>query len=295
MEVLSVYTKKMRVQRYVVLLSAVIATRAALCENGVEASSGDEEGPPETLDAADFDFEEDFAATPSLSELAKREHAQQKKMYEQEGPEGDEQFVVGDDEPEAPPDEAQNQAAVSAEEQDIDALDNLDDLEEREEDKQQEKPEESPGEVGETPGSSPVTSTESPTKYEGQVVQTKDEEGTELDTSSLNRQDEHSTSTVSEFVDAVPTFKKEEEKKEKKKEDHKRRKEANNEIDIYEREIKAFSQVQEKNKDRFKDEVENAEKDLQAPKNPGWWRRLRHWYNVKMNKLVDKYGSDKKD
>lgn len=255
----------------------------------------------EVFDAEDYNVDDDGSEAPSAGDLAKDQQKRKRDTYDDDDESGDDEQVLIDlDEPEATGTAAEKEAeptVAGAAEDDLDLLEDEEDLQEREEGVKagdQPQPSES-NQTNDADGTQSSSRSKSPMLYDGQAVVTTDEEGVELDTSLLNPQEEDSTPSITEFVEKVPTFKKEKEEKEKRKLQEKKQREANNNIDVYEREIQDFREIQAKNENRFSEGIENAEEGLQPPPDPGMWRRFQHWYGQKLDRLVDRFGSDLKD
>ncbi|KAL8433972.1 hypothetical protein ACSSS7_003457 [Eimeria intestinalis] len=262
--------------------------------------SDDDGGLGEDVDIADLvGMEDDLSGTttPSLSELAERDRAEQKKQLEEDERAVEQAyFNVGEEDaaaelsPEELDEEEEDQKVVKND--DVEHVDNPEDLEEKEQ-----HPEDS-GNGGdpEKPAGHDEDEADSggEKKYGGQLVVTE-EEGVNFDLSSLNRQEEEVSPNISEYAEEKVKFKKDEEEKKKRKEEAKKRRAENNDIHFYEIESSAFREAESKNKNRFSSEVQNAEGDIQAPKKPGLWKRLKHKVDTAIDKLVDRYGSDIKE
>ncbi|OEH80480.1 hypothetical protein cyc_05876 [Cyclospora cayetanensis] len=164
----------------------------------VAASWDEREGLPE-VDEADLDLNEDFVATPSATELAAREQEKQKNLYDQETTDYSEQFDVDDgDELE---EETSKEVGVEVADLggDIDLVDSLEDLEDRDVDMTVEQP---------LKNTAPDTVDPKPSGAEGigeqlsgHIIQTKDEDGIELDTSLLTAEEYRFDPNIKEFID----------------------------------------------------------------------------------------------
>ncbi|KAL8440443.1 hypothetical protein Efla_005585 [Eimeria flavescens] len=265
----------------------------------------DEVELPEQVDAADLD-EADAALgdLPSLSELAERERSKQKQMLEEEGAgEAEPKFDAEEEEFEnlSEGELGEEQQAGPLKDEDLEDVDSQEDLQADATKPPQQEREEAPSAgSGESTAGEGAESSQGQKKYGGQVVQEEDEEGVRLDLSALNPEQEQGAPDIAEYVDAVPKFKKEEEEKKKRKEDFKKKKEENNDINFYEKEIAIFREAEEKNKNRFDEEVQNAEEGIREPKRPSWWKRMKHKFDVVVDpgrlsfRLLGAIGSGKK-
>ena len=286
----------MNLRRSVCLISLSLVALYVPSEKWVSASEEQEDADAADagdVDVADFDYEEEFSGASKTDE---NEQQQQKQLYEEEEVEGavEEQLLLdGDDLEPAPTNEPEGNTGAPEKGEEVEELLGEEDLNEKEENMKFTGEQKTDEEAAESESDS--TSSSGATVYNGQEVQLVDEEGTALDVSSLAKQDEYVGPSVTEFVDKAPTFKKEKEEKKKRKAEAKSQREKNNPVDIYEQELEVFKSTQEKNKDRFKDYVENAEADLQAPEDPGFWKRIKRFYDRGMTKLVEKYGSQDVD
>ncbi|CDJ33885.1 uncharacterized protein EMH_0086150 [Eimeria mitis] len=312
----------MYTRRSLCLLSLSLVFLSVSIERWIAAASDTKEegeipidaAEDDAVDVADFDYESELNTKPPTEQV--QEGKQQKKeIYGEDDLEGDaEQLLVDADELEATTtakeEENNKQPATEEKEEDLEILQDEEELKDKEEnmkfmvepklttEENKENKENKENNTNNNNNSDKDTNkekTKTPTMYNGQEVYTTDEDGVILDLSSLNKQEEHTSPNINEFIDKIPTFSKEKEEKKKRKAEAKKHKEMNNAVNIYEKEIKDFQLTQEKNKQRYKDFIENAEYNLQPPINPGIWKRLQHWYNTKMDKLVEKYGSDIND
>ncbi|KAL8270731.1 hypothetical protein Esti_005333 [Eimeria stiedai] len=256
--------------------------------------SGDVGGVGEDVDDADLvGMDEELSGkTLSLSELTEKDRDQQKRKYEEDG--GHEEraaFNLADEELAEPSEEDMGQGVPQkvVKEEEAEHVDNPEDLEE-----EKEQPESATSSTAEKAAGQEEVEEGGEKKYGGQLVVTE-EDGTTFDVSSLNRQEEVTPPDIPEYVEAKVKFKKQEEEKKKKKEDAKKHRADNNYVSFYEREMATFRAVEEKNQHRFSNDVENAEDNLQAPKNPGFWKRLKHKVDNVVDKLVTRFGSELKE
>lgn len=252
------------------------------------------------IDDADFDVDDGIAVPASLAELARIDLLRQKKQLESDGSDESrefdddfEDFSSGKSDEEAPPAETLQE--------DFGEFHNSEDLDAKYEPYERKEPErqsesEAATDSGESTSDESSGERDSPVlHYNGMFVQTQDEDGTTLDTSSLNKEEQSTRLDIKEFIETPLKFKNQQEEKAKQKEKAKEQKRNNNDVTVYDAEYQRFVEAQEKNRDRFLGGIENAEADLQPPKSPGWMGRLKHWYNRTMDILNEKYASEHAD